>query len=111
MAFIATWLEEESMLLRALTVIRGRACFAGATNTESRLRVDRAEFVSAWKISKQFPLDVANAMPGELYNFKPNPEEMTFGEQMAHIAGANVFRFQRGIFHLGRAALTRTDER
>jgi hypothetical protein len=38
---------------------------------------------------------VASAMPDEFYNFKPNPEETTFGEQMAHIAGANVFRLQQ----------------
>jgi uncharacterized damage-inducible protein DinB len=53
------------------------------------------EFVQDWKASRQFTLDVANAMPAELYVFRPNPEEMTFGEQMAHIAGANVFRFQQ----------------
>ena len=28
-------------------------------------------------------------MPAENYTFKPNPEEMSFGEQMVHIAGAN----------------------
>jgi uncharacterized damage-inducible protein DinB len=52
-----------------------------------------AEFVQDWKISRQFTLDVADAMPAEFYTFKPNPEEMTFGEQMIHIAGANVYRF------------------
>lgn len=51
------------------------------------------EFVHDWQISKQFTLAVADAMPAEFYSFKPNPEEMTFGEQMIHIAGANVFRF------------------
>ena len=53
------------------------------------------EFVQDWKISKQFTLDVANAMPAELYSFKPNPDEMSFGEQIIHIAGSNVFRFQQ----------------
>jgi uncharacterized damage-inducible protein DinB len=55
--------------------------------------LDMQEFVHDWTISKQFTLDVANAMPAELYSFKPNPDEMTFGEQIVHIAGANVFRF------------------
>ena len=54
-----------------------------------------AEFVHDWEISKQFTLDVANAMPAELYTFKPNPEEMTFGEQINHIALANMFRFNQ----------------
>jgi uncharacterized damage-inducible protein DinB len=57
--------------------------------------LDMPEFTEDWKISKQFTLDVANAMPPELYSFKPNPDEMTFGEQIVHIAGANLFRFQQ----------------
>jgi uncharacterized damage-inducible protein DinB len=57
--------------------------------------LDMQEFVQDWKISKQFTLDVAEAMPAEFYSFKPNPDEMTFGEQMTHIAVANVFRFNQ----------------
>ena len=57
--------------------------------------LDMSEFVHDWQISKQFTLDVGNAMPAELYAFKPNPEEMTFGEQITHIAGSNVFRFNQ----------------
>jgi len=34
-----------------------------------------SEFVQDWKISKQFTLEVANAMPAEFYNFKPNPRK------------------------------------
>ena len=64
-----------------------------AQATKDNSVLDRQEFVHDWEISKQFTLDVANAMPAELYTFKPNPEEMTFGEQIVHIAGANVFRF------------------
>ncbi len=57
--------------------------------------LDMSEFVHDWQISKQFTLEVANAMPSEHYTFKPNPDEMSFGEQMIHIAGANVFRFNQ----------------
>jgi uncharacterized damage-inducible protein DinB len=57
--------------------------------------VDIDEFIQDWTQSKQFTLAVANAMPAEFYNFKPNPDEMSFGEQMVHIAGGNVFRFQQ----------------
>ena len=67
------------------------SAFAQTSRVESVL--DMQEFVHDWTISKQFTLDVANAMPAELYTFKPNPDEMTFGEQIMHIAGANVFRF------------------
>ena len=70
---------------------------AGANAQTSHVNsvLDMPEFVRGWQISKQFTLDVANAMPAEFYSFKPNPEEMTFGEQMIHIAGANVFRFNQ----------------
>jgi uncharacterized damage-inducible protein DinB len=44
-----------------------------------------------WKTSKEFTIAVANQMPAENYSFKPNPEQMSFGEQMAHIAGANAY--------------------
>jgi len=53
------------------------------------------EFIQDWKISKQFTLDLANAMPAEFYGFKPSPEEMSFAEQMTHIAIANAFRFNQ----------------
>jgi uncharacterized damage-inducible protein DinB len=70
-------------------------CSGGAQTTKVSSILEMSEFIQDWKISKQFTLDVANAMPSEFYSFKPNAEEMTFGEQMAHIAGGNVFRFQQ----------------
>jgi uncharacterized damage-inducible protein DinB len=71
------------------------SCGAAAQTAKVNSVLDITEFVQDWKISKQFTLDVANAMPAEFYSFKPNPEEMTFGEQMVHIAGGNVFRFRQ----------------
>jgi uncharacterized damage-inducible protein DinB len=68
---------------------------AFAQNSSVNELLNMQEIVHDWQISKQFTLDVANAMPAEFYSFKPNPEEMTFGEQMIHIAGANVFRFNQ----------------
>jgi uncharacterized damage-inducible protein DinB len=42
-----------------------------------------------WKTTGEFTLAVANAMPESGYTFRPTPEEMSFGELMAHIAAAN----------------------
>jgi uncharacterized damage-inducible protein DinB len=39
-----------------------------------------------WKNAKTYTLKVAELMPEEQYNFKPVPDEMTFGEQLLHIA-------------------------
>lgn len=68
----------------------GVAVVSGAAQTPKMNSVlDMAEFIQDWQISKQFTLDVANAMPAEDYGFKPNQEEMTFAEQMLHIAVSN----------------------
>lgn len=80
--------------LYALALMLVLASSAAAQTTTSDSVLDIKEFVRDWEISKRFTLEVANAMPAELYGFKPNPEEMTFGEQMVHIAIANELRFQ-----------------
>lgn len=49
--------------------------------------------VDHWKTSKKYMLALADQMPAADYAFKPNPEEMSFGQQMAHIAGANALFF------------------
>lgn len=46
--------------------------------------------IKHWKTSAQLTIAVANAMPAEGYTFRPNPEEMSFGEVMAHIAVINM---------------------
>ena len=39
-----------------------------------------------WKTSGDFTIAVDSAMPADGYTFRPTPEEMSFGELMAHIA-------------------------
>jgi uncharacterized damage-inducible protein DinB len=46
--------------------------------------------VKHWKTSSEFTIAVASTMPAESYNFRPNPEEMSFGQLMAHIAAVNI---------------------
>ena len=45
--------------------------------------------VKHWKTSGEFTISVANAMPADSYDFRPNPAQMSFGQLMAHIAGIN----------------------
>lgn len=47
--------------------------------------------VKHWQTSKAYTIAIAEQMPEDGYASKPNPDEMTFGQQMAHIAGANAF--------------------
>jgi uncharacterized damage-inducible protein DinB len=93
-----TSLEDAVMISRRLCIavaVFGLAASAAAQADKVNSVLDMTEFVHDWQISKQFTLDVANAMPADSYSFKPNPEEMTFGEQMIHIALSNVFRFNQ----------------
>lgn len=45
--------------------------------------------IKHWKTSGEFTLAVARAMPADGYDFKPNAEQMSYGQLMAHIAGVN----------------------
>jgi len=53
----------------------------------------KAVLTKHWQISKEFTLAVAEAMPAESYDFKPNPDEMSFGQLMIHIALSNSEAF------------------
>src|SRR4249920_3173162 len=44
-----------------------------------------------WKDATEYTLEFAKTMPEEDYAFKPVPEEMSFGEQLKHIAGNMVW--------------------
>src|SRR5436305_8489131 len=45
--------------------------------------------IKHWKATGELTIAVAEAMPAADYNFRPNPEEMSFGQLMAHIALAD----------------------
>jgi uncharacterized damage-inducible protein DinB len=47
------------------------------------------EMTKHWQTSKALSLAVAEAMPADAYSFKATDGEMSFGEQMNHIALAN----------------------
>jgi uncharacterized damage-inducible protein DinB len=44
-------------------------------------------FLEKWENSKNYLIEIAQAMPEEKYDFKPTEREMSFGEQMVHIKG------------------------
>ena len=49
----------------------------------------KATFAKHWQMAKEFTLAVAEAMPAESYDFRPTPEQMTFGRLMTHIGAQN----------------------
>jgi hypothetical protein len=46
--------------------------------------------VTHWKVTTDFTIAVAKLMPAESYGFRPVPEELSFGQLMVQIAGANL---------------------
>lgn len=65
-------------------------CIPGSGADESKTPSKYgSEFAKHWKVARELTMAVADAMPAESYDFKPNAEEMSFGEQIVHIAGGN----------------------
>jgi hypothetical protein len=46
--------------------------------------------VKHWKTTGEFTIAVAKLMPADQYAFRPVPEELSFGQLMIQIAGANL---------------------
>ena len=46
------------------------------------------EFLDELKLSRAYTLECAQAMPPERYEFRPVPEERSFGQQMVHLTEA-----------------------
>lgn len=60
--------------------------FAGLAEAQTT----KEEFLAKWENGKQFTLDVLDKMPETELNFKPDPEAMSFKEQIHHIGDAVV---------------------
>ncbi len=52
-------------------------------------------YVKRWNQAKVFTLMVADAMPGENYDFQPHADMRSFGQVLTHMAVANTRYFQR----------------
>jgi hypothetical protein len=46
--------------------------------------------VKHWKTTADFTMEVAEKMPADSYGFRPVPEELSFGQLIIQIAGANI---------------------
>ena len=45
----------------------------------------KSAFLLKWENSKNYLLEIANAMPEKYYNYKPTEKQMSFQEQLIHI--------------------------
>ncbi len=44
-----------------------------------------------WQNATAYTLEFAKSMPEDYYSYAPTPEEMTFGEQLKHVAGNMIW--------------------
>lgn len=51
-------------------------------------------YVEHWKDTKEYTLQMLDAMPAEHFTSKPDPAQRTFGDQMRHLGSANVAYFR-----------------
>lgn len=56
--------------------------YCSAQTNDSLLR----QLAVKWQNSKAYTLKMAESMPEEAYDFKPVPDQMSYGEQLLHIA-------------------------
>jgi hypothetical protein len=66
-----------------LTLTALASCAAAQSSVKDAL-------VKHWKVTGDFTIAVAKLMPADAYAFKPVPEELSFGQLMVQIAGANL---------------------
>ncbi|AGC76734.1 putative damage-inducible protein DinB [Nonlabens dokdonensis] len=57
----------------------------------------KGAFLEKWNNSRDYILEVAEAMPEEYYDYKPTPKQMSFKEQLIHIQG-NIMWLDRSYF-------------
>src|ERR1700721_963794 len=83
-------------MVRSKTLRLTMVLFVGAALVLPALAQQGAlpsQLTDHWKTSRKYLIALAEQMPAEAYAFKPNPDEMSFGHQMAHIAAANTYYF------------------
>jgi uncharacterized damage-inducible protein DinB len=73
----------------------GAAVAAVTSKTAQAADGANSSIMARWNQSKVFTMQVADAMPGDAYEFKPKPEMRGYGELMVHIGQANVFYLSR----------------
>ena len=81
------------MKRRAVLPALAGAALASPAQTVSFALQFRDSFLKHWQVEKDYTLAVAEAMPAEHYDSKPNPVQRTFGDQLTHLAGANAAYF------------------
>jgi uncharacterized damage-inducible protein DinB len=80
-------------MLRILTVFVAAALAGTAAAAQTVSVLDGA--IKDWTSQRDTLVKIANAMPEDKFGFRPTPAQRTWGEQILHIAQANVIQMGR----------------
>ena len=86
--------------MKRRTVIRSLAASAAAPSavasagwSNSFAKQLRDDMLSHWRSTREYSLEVLEAMPPEHFDFRPVEEQMTFAEQLTHFSSSNAGYF------------------
>jgi hypothetical protein len=77
------------MPLRRIILLSTVLALGGATTATAQTLASDVQ--QDWQVMKQIMLGIADAMPEDGFDYASTPEQRTFGEQILHVAGGNVF--------------------
>jgi hypothetical protein len=76
---------------RNVSVLFGVLMVVMTTGKPSAQSVTLAgDLMKDWKAQKETMLRIADAMPEDKFGFKATPPQRSYGEQILHVAGANI---------------------
>ncbi len=102
--------------MKRRTIIQGLAAagaapLAGASSGWSNGFAEqlRKDFLSHWRSTREYCLEMLEAMPAEHFDFKPVEEQDTFAQQFEHFARSNVGYFSHFHKEVGEPRPTRPE--
>ena len=84
--------KTQQVMNRLIKIISGSVLMGiyFLASTQVMAQTSKEEFMSKWKNSKQFTLDVLDKMPDSGMDYKTDPAAMSFKEQIHHIGSSIV---------------------
>ncbi len=76
--------------IRTLALVAAALVVATVRPAAAQSASLQGDLLKDWTNMKTTMTKIADAMPEDKYGFKPTPAQRSFGEQMMHVAGANV---------------------
>jgi uncharacterized damage-inducible protein DinB len=81
--------KEGQVKLRTIGLVAA-ILVAGAMRPAAQSASIQSDLVKDWTNMKDTMMKIADAMPEDKFSYKPTPAQRSFGEQVMHVAGANV---------------------